>query len=490
MPNASTTDEQKRRQAHAFASAVADGDAATVSLLLAEGARADAALTHGGETPLMRASARGYVDVARVLLDAGADSNAQRADGFTPLILAVFFGHEAVVRLLVEHGADASARTRLGMTAEGWAASRGFAEMAALLRTAEAARPRVEVVSPRSDVNVRSDVSTRADARTSRAKAVTLPFDDEVSIFARKGRRQESRGTVASAFAAMGDRADATGREDKVTTRREDEVTTSREDLTTGREVKVATNREQVKVAINREDEVAADSFASNVSLRRGGQVPAHPSASAFRLGHFLSSWQGSVGTALLLLAFVVAVFAFWRGGTTAREVAQPTPSPLAPQIAAQPLAQITPTPQPSPAFPTPDAQAVMPVTDPAYALPNTAGQPYYVPPVASGPAAPSNASRDLVVVSEGGTPTQEDAGRAKRKTEAGASETTAGSAQVEGRDETSATEDSRANRSTRTPDAEQRSSPPAARPSTPPPAAPAPSATPGRGKVIQWPPQ
>ena len=122
----------------ALLSAVESGDASRVEPILAGGALADSA-SASGETPLMRAAARGYEDVARALLRAGADVNARRGDGFTPLILAVFFGHEALVRLLLEHGADASAETRLGTTAERWAEARGFGGVAELLRNAPAA---------------------------------------------------------------------------------------------------------------------------------------------------------------------------------------------------------------------------------------------------------------------------------------------------------------------------------------------------------------
>jgi hypothetical protein len=460
MPNAFPPNEQKMKDARALSSAVADGDALAVAALLAAGSHADTPLSPVGETPLMRAAARGYTEVVRVLLDAGADLNAQRADGFTPLILAVFFGHEEVVRLLVERGADPSARTRLGMTATRWAAARGFAGMAGLLRRADAARP-------------------RADAPIRHTKAANFPAD-EVSIFSRKGERREARASFGSVLEVGSDSAGESRSDAQAATSRDLESRVSRRVSETTAEATL----------VRGASVPAAEAAAVNVSVRLDAKVPVHPSASTFRLGHFLRSWQGSVGTALLLLAFGVAVFALWRGGTNAREVAQPSPqpSPTVTQTAAQMPAQSLPTPQPSP-LPTPDAQAVMPVTDPAYALPNPASQPFYVPPAASSPGQ-STAPRELVVVSEGGTPAGEDAGRPKRKTEAGTSDAASPSARGEGRDEPGTAEDPRAAQSTRTPDPEQRSAQPA-RPSTqPPPPAPEPSATPGRGKVIQWPPQ
>jgi hypothetical protein len=346
-----------------------------------------------------------------------------------------------------------------------------------------------------------------AVAHASRTNAATLPLDD-ISIFSRKGERQETRAGVEGDGAfENGDEVERNGAV------RRSAVSESAASSSTSANISTAAVKGDSSSALNepsarwneksstpaeqtstRGATVSAAGFSTvNVAARRGVQVPAHPSASGFRLGPFLRSWQGSVGTSLLLLAFVVAVFAFLRGGTTAREVAQPTTLQPAPQTVTQLPAPTLPTPQPSPVFPTPDAQSVMPAPDSTYAMPNPSGQqPFYVPPGATSPA-PSNAPRDLVVVSsEGGEPASgEDAGRSKRKTEANANNAAPGSAQHEARDEPSAAEDSRTGRSTPPTETEQRSATPV-RPSTqsPPPSPPAPSATPARGKVIQWPPR
>jgi hypothetical protein len=406
--------------------AVEEGDAAAVARLLTGGADADVRLARGGETPLMRAAARGDEDVVRVLLDAGADASTRRADGFTPLILAVFFGHEAVARLLVERGADASAHTSLGTTAARWAEARGFAPMAKVLREAEASRPRAAV----------THVLEAAGAV--RAKATTTKTSDEVEIFSKRR--------------------------------------VSREETIDEPPVSLSVAEEE-----NPQSNVTA---AAGVSIRRGGQLPEHPSASTFRLGHFLRSWQGSVGALLLFLAFGVAVFALVRGGNAPRDAALPaaTPAPTAPLAAAQQTpAPLLPTPEPTPAFPTPDAQGIMPVPEQGYPMPNTAGQPYYV---TTGPAAPvpSGASSELTVVSESGSTSTQEAGQTGRR--AGTND----SAPARGDARNNNAPDA-APRNARAPEPEpQRPAPPAASPNQTPPAAPQP--TPGRAKVIQWPPQ
>lgn len=175
------TASSSESRARALGRAAESGDAALVEELLAAGAPADARL-EGGATALMRASARGYADVARVLLDAGADANARRADGFSPLLLAVFFGHEEVVRLLLERGAHAPPPTRLGVTAIGWAESRGFKAISELLKNApEAPAPEAESAPPPEPV---SDLArlfntppavSHAEARE--AKAGARPVD-------------------------------------------------------------------------------------------------------------------------------------------------------------------------------------------------------------------------------------------------------------------------------------------------------------------------
>ncbi len=67
-------------------------------------------------TPLHEAAAMGHLEVARLLLERGADVNAKNKHGFTPLHFAAGIGHTDVAKLLLEHGADVNAKDEHGRT--------------------------------------------------------------------------------------------------------------------------------------------------------------------------------------------------------------------------------------------------------------------------------------------------------------------------------------------------------------------------------------
>jgi ankyrin repeat protein len=67
-------------------------------------------------TPLGTAAAFDVNDVARLLLERGADPNATADHGSTPLHAAAANGNRELVQLLLEHGASPDARNRQGQT--------------------------------------------------------------------------------------------------------------------------------------------------------------------------------------------------------------------------------------------------------------------------------------------------------------------------------------------------------------------------------------
>lgn len=87
--------------------AVKKGDIGTVRSLLQEQLDlATAPQDDSGTTLLMVAAAHDQRDIARLLLEHGADANAVAARGWSPLTYAVVEQHLDMLELLLEHGAD------------------------------------------------------------------------------------------------------------------------------------------------------------------------------------------------------------------------------------------------------------------------------------------------------------------------------------------------------------------------------------------------
>ena len=102
------------------------------ALLIRAGANVNAA-NDLAVTPLMLASTNGSAPMVDTLLQAGADQAIARPTGETALMMASRTGSVAVVRLLVARGADVNATTTGGHTALMWAAAERHADVVRVL---------------------------------------------------------------------------------------------------------------------------------------------------------------------------------------------------------------------------------------------------------------------------------------------------------------------------------------------------------------------
>src|SRR5229473_3256243 len=84
-------------------------------------------------TPLHLASQSGKVDVARMLIERGADPTAQSKDGETALHLASRRGNADLARMLIERGADLTAQSKYGVTALHLASQSGNVDVACMI---------------------------------------------------------------------------------------------------------------------------------------------------------------------------------------------------------------------------------------------------------------------------------------------------------------------------------------------------------------------
>jgi len=86
-----------------------------------------------GCTPLHLCAKKGHLELARALIEAGADVNAKEIEVHTPLHLCALNGHLEVARALIEAGADLNANDNNGRTPLYICADEGHLEIARAL---------------------------------------------------------------------------------------------------------------------------------------------------------------------------------------------------------------------------------------------------------------------------------------------------------------------------------------------------------------------
>ncbi len=111
------------------------GHHAVVDKLLAAGAYVNTASRNAQQVmPLHTAVAAHQLQIAKALIEYGADVNAAQAGGWTPLHTAAQHGQELIVQLLLNAGANLHARQAAGHTALSLARRHGHKLVIALLQ--------------------------------------------------------------------------------------------------------------------------------------------------------------------------------------------------------------------------------------------------------------------------------------------------------------------------------------------------------------------
>jgi ankyrin repeat protein len=107
-----------------------------VELLIANGADVRTAARNAMKVTSLHAAAAGkWIEIAKILLERGADPNARQMSGYVPLHEIAGQGSVEFAKLLLDHGADINAKSDDGKTALAMAIELKRSDMEAFLRS-------------------------------------------------------------------------------------------------------------------------------------------------------------------------------------------------------------------------------------------------------------------------------------------------------------------------------------------------------------------
>jgi len=99
-----------------------------VNILLDQGANINAQTRQGETAVILAGWIRDDLDLVTLLVERGADVNQENQNGDTPLIDAAYKGNIEILKYLLNHGADVSIKNKRGFTALDTARKRGHSE--------------------------------------------------------------------------------------------------------------------------------------------------------------------------------------------------------------------------------------------------------------------------------------------------------------------------------------------------------------------------
>ncbi|XP_034251058.1 ankyrin repeat domain-containing protein 17 isoform X2 [Thrips palmi] len=130
--------QRPQQETRSLVEACSDGDVGTVKKLLTEG-RSVHETTEEGESLLSLACSAGYYELAQVLLAMNANVEDRGIKGdCTPLMEAASAGHVDIVKLLINHGADVNAQSSSGNTPLMYGCAGGYSEVVKVMLEAGA----------------------------------------------------------------------------------------------------------------------------------------------------------------------------------------------------------------------------------------------------------------------------------------------------------------------------------------------------------------
>jgi len=115
--NGSAVTQQDPTCTNNIHAAIINNDLESVKTLIASGSDINEKEPASGSSPLTTAAMMNRKEIARLLVEAGADLNQANNDGSTALHTAAFFCRTEIVKLLLENGADKSIRNNSNATA-------------------------------------------------------------------------------------------------------------------------------------------------------------------------------------------------------------------------------------------------------------------------------------------------------------------------------------------------------------------------------------
>jgi ankyrin repeat protein len=117
--------------------AAINGNLQIAAILIKAGARIDAR-DNLGNTPLIYAADHGHIEMAKLLIDVGAQVDADNKNGMTPLMVAAKDGEVEMVRILLTRGANPNKSDYTGRDSLGWALDSHRPAVIAILKDAQA----------------------------------------------------------------------------------------------------------------------------------------------------------------------------------------------------------------------------------------------------------------------------------------------------------------------------------------------------------------